>query len=425
MSTLAPSRRTFITGSLAAAGMLGLAACGGGFSNTGGRTTLNFWINPPGSVGLPTMQGLVDEFEKTNPDIKVKLRTFTGYAALLQAVQSSVAAGQPPDVAQIGYNYINYAAKAYPMVSLDDLGVKLDGYPRNILAMGQSGGRQVGAPYGLSDLVVYYNADVLGAAGLDATKPPSTWEQWRQAAAAIKASQSMPAITFQRFPGDNYILQTMTESNGGSILGCSNGIYSSGVASAESVQAVEFMVQLIKDGLSLEVQTAQASQSFLAGQTATLITGSSSTQTLRQQAGFRLDIAPLPSFGTKPRRIPGGGNSLCSFAKTAAGEQAAGKLISFLTSANSFETWVQKTGYLSPREGVARERAASDKFISVAEAQMADLVPWASFPGPKGLQGSQVLDDAVTAILGGQTDARAGLTEAARKLNELIGSEHC
>lgn len=429
MGEVETSRRTFISRGLAVAGlagasMLGLEACAaGGDTATGnGRTAVNLWIGSGADPLLSTTQQLADTFTKANPNIEIKIRTFTGYLALLQALQVSVAAGQAPDVAWIGYNHLRYVATVLPVVPIADLGVKLDGYEPNIRALGEVKGKQIGAPFGLSDLVVFYNADLLAAAGVDADNPPATWSAWHDAATKIKSAKGVPAINLQQFPGDNFVLQAMVESNGGTILGCSSGHHATGLANSESIQAVEFMARMLADGLSLNVQAAQASQAFLAGETATLITGSSATGTLVKQANFRLKAASFPSFEGKARRLPGGGNALCSFAKTSTNKTAAAKVINFMTSAESLDIWTKATGYLSPRADIGE---AASEFERAAIDGRKDLVPWTSYPGQNGLQGAQVISDAVAAVLGGQDSAQTRLTAAAKTIDSLFGHEPC
>ncbi|MGW4123092.1 hypothetical protein [Nocardia sp. NPDC004711] len=180
MGEVEASGRTFIgkapavTG-LAGAGMPGLQACGtgNGASTSNGRTVVNLWLGSGAEPCVSTTQQLADAFTTINPNIEIEIRTFTGYFALLQAVQ-------------------------------------------------------VGTPFALYDPMVYYNADL-------------------PAAAKIKSVTGLQAIGLKQFPGDNYVLQAMVESNGGSVLGCSSGHYATGPARSESIQAVEFMAQMTRN----------------------------------------------------------------------------------------------------------------------------------------------------------------------------------
>lgn len=61
-------------------------------------------------------------FQEQNPDVTVTERFQNGsYSGLLENLQTSLASGQPPEVAQIGYPCINYVAENFPCASVGDL----------------------------------------------------------------------------------------------------------------------------------------------------------------------------------------------------------------------------------------------------------------------------------------------------------------
>lgn len=78
------------------------------------------------------------------------------YTGLLQNLQAALAAGNPPDVAQIGYLYTRYVAENLPFVPADELDRRYTGgrvlgrYAPNIRALGLVEGRMVGVPYSSS-----------------------------------------------------------------------------------------------------------------------------------------------------------------------------------------------------------------------------------------------------------------------------------
>ena len=84
--------RSILTGSLAVAVTVVAAACSSGGSSGGsggGTTTLKIitWVNPPAVQAINKIDA---EFEKANPDIKVKLQTAANvngpYETLLQQI---------------------------------------------------------------------------------------------------------------------------------------------------------------------------------------------------------------------------------------------------------------------------------------------------------------------------------------------------
>jgi len=197
-----------------------LAACGNTSNQqqAQGKVTIEYWNINNQSLGGAGVQELIKNFEKAHPDITVQSHYQSDqYAGLIQKMQAAIAAGNPPDIAQIGYNYIGYVTSTLPYQPIDDLARAygasdwLTRYPPNILKLAQVGGKQAGMPYSLSDLVVYYNADLFKKAQLDPDRPPQTWDEWQVAAEKLKAVTNGPPLYLQ-LTDDNFVAQSLVNS---------------------------------------------------------------------------------------------------------------------------------------------------------------------------------------------------------------------
>lgn len=251
------------------------------------NVTIQYWHINTESFGLPAVRELIAEFQKRNPNIRVEERFQpNSYTGLLQNLQASLAAGNPPDVAQIGYLYTNYVAENFPYVPLSELQTKfggdLSGFPANVMALGQVGGVQLGMPYALSNIITYYNADLFRQAGLNPDRPPQTWAEWRAAARQLKERTGKPI--YIQLLDDNWSLEALIASNGGSLLSCQNGSAVPGFASREGVEALQFWADLVKEGLALNTLWNQGEQAFLAGEAAAFMT------TIAKRAGLQLSL---------------------------------------------------------------------------------------------------------------------------------------
>src|SRR3989442_5434111 len=181
--------------------------------------TIEYWhINSP-TFGGPAAKELVQLFEAKHPNIKVVEKFQPGvYTGLMQQLQVSLAAKRPPAVAQIGYNLTAYAAGQFPHAVLDKYRKSdpsfFKGIPDNIMALGVLGGTLHGIPFGVSTPVMYYNADLFKAAGLNADQPPQTWDELQRQGAIIKQKTGKLAVYLQQ-PNDEWIDQTVIWGNGG------------------------------------------------------------------------------------------------------------------------------------------------------------------------------------------------------------------
>ncbi len=402
------------------------------------QTTLQYWHINTEAFGLPAVRQLIAEFQRKNPGIRVEERFHqNAYTGLLQNLQAALAAGNPPDVVQMGYLYVQYAAENFPYVAIPDLARRFGGqshlnrFPKNILELGQVKGVQVGMPYSLSNIVTYYNADLFRRAGLDPDRPPSTWEAWRRAARQIKARTGKPL--YLQLLDDNWSLEALIGSNGGSFLVCEGGEWRTGVNRPQAAQALQLWADMVREGLMLNALWQQGEQAFLAGEAATFMTTIAKRAALEEatRGRFELRATRFPSFGGRPPALPGGGNVLMVFSKEPAKQEAAWKFIQFLTSAEGFTIWTKGTGYVPLQRELLDDARYLKDFVAqhpiqrVAVEQLPFTRPWTSFPGPNGLAASQALFRATQRALSGQVTAEAALQEAARDINRAIQGQRC
>ncbi len=402
----------------------------------GQKVTIQYWNINTESFGAPAVRALIHRFEQLHPNIKVESRfSQNAYTGLLQNIQTAIAAGNPPDVAQVGYLYVNYVAQNLPFIPINRLIKKYGGaatlgrIPASLLQLGQSGGVQLGVPYSLSNIIVFYNADLFRKAGLDPNNPPKTWAEWEHAAEVIKQKTGKPI--YIQLLDDNWSTQAMIESHGGQLLACHNGYYRAAFNSPEAVQAVQFWAGLVKRGLALNALFAQGGQEFLSGQAATDMTTVALRANFQHEAKFDLRATTFPSFGNTPTRLPSGGNVLVVFAKNPKKQEASWKFVQFLVSAEGFTLWTEGTGYLPLIPGLEKDPRYLKTFITqnpieqVGIDQVPSVVPWVSFPGPNGLAASQALFKATQQALSGQMSAKRALSAAARQVDNLIQGERC
>lgn len=83
---------------------------------------ITFWHVYSENFGAPVIKAMVDEFNSSQDDIRVKeVYNPDMYPGLMQNLQAEVAAGNPPSVCMIGYNYIKYFAANFNYISPQDL----------------------------------------------------------------------------------------------------------------------------------------------------------------------------------------------------------------------------------------------------------------------------------------------------------------
>ncbi|HIU64146.1 MAG TPA: ABC transporter substrate-binding protein [Candidatus Avacidaminococcus intestinavium] len=418
---------------------LALVGCGGAKeqkSADGGKVKIEYWHVASESFGGATVKELVEEFNKTHPNIEVTEKYNPDmYKGLTQNLQAAIASGKNPDVVQMGWSYLNYAADNLKYTDIpkmveekipEDKNFLKDNYLPNVLALARTDdGRQVGVPYSISVPVLFYNPEIFKAAGLDPANPPKTWKEVQAAAKQIKEKTGNMGFFMQEF-ADNWAQQALLESNGGTILKKENGKTKAGFSSPESAEAYQLIADMVKDGSGLHATNEEGFQAYLSGKLGMVCTTIGKRANFEKTAKFEVMASAFPSFEGKQLKVPAGGNFLMVFSTDDAKQKAAWEFIKFIESPGALAKWSTGTGYLPPRKDVEQDpngfkkMIEENKNIQAALSTMPYLVQWASFPGANGLQAEQLLIDVRDVILSGKQTAADALKETEDKINKLL-----
>ena len=134
-------------------------------------------------------QQIIERFEAENPDITVQLESVEGqdyYGRLL----TDIAAGNPPDIMQIGDDALPKFVEQNALVPLDPLmrgpyPLERDIYLPGLLEPGQWQGRQYLLPKDYSTLAVFYNKNIFDEHNVPYPAENWTWDDFLQTAQAL------------------------------------------------------------------------------------------------------------------------------------------------------------------------------------------------------------------------------------------------
>jgi multiple sugar transport system substrate-binding protein len=435
------TRRTMLKGSLAVAGGAALApflaACGGTQEQAQAgldpnqRVTIDYWFYEQWSKGV---EPLLARFRREHPNVRVNARSYPDYPSIIEAVQASLAAQEPPTLAHVGYPWLRYAAAALPHPTIEEVAQSGDrptdwldeNFAPNLLELGQVDGALHGVPQVMGEPALVYNRDLLGQAGLD--QAPRTWEEVHEYARRIKDSTDEFGLYVGEFPGW-YCEEALVGSNGGQMLVESGGGFRTGVDGPEAVEALQLVADMVlRDETAAHLTAEQGIQSFSSGEIAMIVNSAASYFDYQQNASFEVGLAVFPSFGDQTPRLPIGGATNMIFANDQNQQLAALELVRFFSTPESFTTFVEETHLLPPRPEMFEDPqylkplVDREPAVAVSAEALEYAAPLSSWPGEDGLQATQVLVDARSRYLSGQQDVQTAVGEAAEQINELIGS---
>jgi multiple sugar transport system substrate-binding protein len=181
------------------------------------------------------LQAIVDAFEDENPDITVEVTTLP-YGDYGTALQTDLAAGTVSDVFDIEYaNYAQYQANGV----LAELEVaNADAYKPSLLEAYSTDGAQFALPSSFSAVVLYYNADLFDAAGLDYPTNDWTWEDEQAAAEAL--TDQAAGVWGDHQPVSFYEYYKALAQNGGEFLNADGTAVA--FNTPEGIEAAEWLV---------------------------------------------------------------------------------------------------------------------------------------------------------------------------------------
>ncbi|TQM11565.1 ABC transporter substrate-binding protein [Pseudonocardia kunmingensis] len=456
MSSHARRSRRRVLPAAVLAGGLALAACGGPPSAAPGADGAAPSLVPGQQVSITfetynllnagpwtdTITGLVEEFEQQHPDIDVTAQAPAGgIANLTGSVQQQIVAGNPPDVAQLGFGDRVFAAQSLRAVNFNEefgdaaVATHLDGsdgqhpFHERTRTMGDVEGDTYGMPYVFSTPVLFYNADLFRAAGLDPERPPATWGEFKQAALAITGATESDGgyLACLGTGAADWCLQGVIRSAGGRVLGEDGRTISWGAGG--SVAALATWQDLVGSGASPDMDTGDAQEAFSQGRLGMFLQTSAIQSALIAAAsdtGFELRAAPMPAFEGHEAVPTNSGSALFSFSTDPAKKAAAWEFIKFMTSNTAYTKITSGIGYLPLRVGLVEDPnglqqwAAANPLVRPNLAQLDRLEPTVAYPGDQYQQILTLLTDSATEVVYRGADPAATMRASQERAQGLV-----
>ncbi|WP_447009824.1 ABC transporter substrate-binding protein [Saccharothrix hoggarensis] len=401
-----------------------LAGCGSPAVEPSGQLVrLTFWSGYAGP-NASALESIVDEFNAANPGVRIEM-SFMPWDVFFRSLLQAYSAGGGPDLAAFDSTRVAQYAKKGVLAPVDDWFAADPASNVLVTAATEAvayDGRKYAVPMTFTSLKLHYNRELFTRAGLDPDRPPTTWDEWREAMTRLTVDRDRDGRPEQyglALP-DHDTTPTWPIAlwgGGGDVLEADGR--RSALTRPESVSAVRTWVDLIREehvspiGLSgLEAEAA-----FSRGEAAMVITGPWAISGF-QEAGVDFDVAPVPA-GPVTQATFGATTSLALNASLSPAEkEAAHAFLSFWVSEGAQEHWMERSGYPSIR--LDQNSLPSNPFV----AEFADDARIARPLMPGTVEFAKIHDDvfaqAIRDIVAGKVDTAEGLAAAARRIDEIL-----
>lgn len=390
---------------------------------------LNFWngVNPPPNRDV--LQGLVDRFNQSHPEIQVDALYVGQGDQQLPKIFAAAVGNAAPDLLWYAPMLTGQLVELEVLRSLDDWFPKIPEAQELDPALRESmelEGHLWSIPFDTNNVGIFYRPSLFKAAGI--TELPKTWEEFRSVAKTLTRDTNGDGTIDQRgmlLPlgkGEWTVFTWLPFmwSGGGELTAPGGRVQ---VETPGAIGALRFWRDLVKDGSAVLSQPERGYEldGFIAGKVAMQLSGPWTLRQL-QQSGVDFAVMPIPQEARSATVI--GGENLFVFKSNPRREEAALEFARYVLSQGFQTTWGIQTGYLpvnlkSRESGDYRsfrsQQPAVDVFLQQAKVGR-------SRPISVGYSRiSESLGRSIEAVLLDRASPEAALKEAQQRLDLSLG----
>jgi multiple sugar transport system substrate-binding protein len=259
---------------------------------------------------------------------------------LIAKVLQQISSKTLPDVLMLDNPDVQQIAASGALSPLGDYGITGDGVTPAVLDAGTYQGELYGLAPGVNSLALFYNKDLLDAAGIT---PPTTWDELKSAAKALTQGDTY-GFAFSgvnNYEGTWQFMPWMW-SNGGN---------EDNLNTPENAEAMDFLASLITDGSASQsvvgYSQGDVNNQFIAGKAAMMENGPWQIPSLKE-AGINFGYVAIPAQSASDKsQTPLGGETF-TVPNTGNTEKmaAAGKLVACINSPENAATIANENNYV-------------------------------------------------------------------------------
>jgi multiple sugar transport system substrate-binding protein len=279
-------------------GIVGLACCSTALAQ-------DITLNVQDSMSSPNSEVFDQVYSECAAQVGVKVNAVRvpGNASMIGKILQQTATRTLPDVMMLDNPDVKQIAEAGSLAPIDDLGITGEGFLQGAIDAGSYEGHLYALPPVMNTLALFYNTDMLEAAGVE---PPKTWDELRTAAAKL-TKEGTYGIAFAApasLEGTWQFLPFMW-SNGGD---------ETDIDTPETAEALQLWTDLVSSGdASKSVVTwgqGDVITQFASGAAAMMINGPWSFRALDKNPDIHWKTIQIPTpDGSRPI-VPMGGQTL-------------------------------------------------------------------------------------------------------------------
>jgi len=321
-------------------------------------TNVTIWYYWETPKHQETLDKVIQDFNSSQEAVAVVAK-YVPFADFKKQLSIGATASELPDLVIIDSpDHASYAAMGIfaDITGKVDLGQYYDG-PVNSCMLD---GKLYGVPFGSNCLALFYNTDMMEAAG---QQVPTTWDELKETAMAL-TTNNVSGLAFCSLQNEEGTFNFMPWL-------WSTGTSSFEINNEQGIKALTYISSLTADGsMTKEVinwTQGDVMNQFISGNVAMMVNGPWQVPTMREEApGLNWDVALIPRDA--------------EFASVLGGENfgvvegdnigAALEFITYATSAEKVASYIDDFGYIAARKDVAEGQFTDDELMQKFTVQM-------------------------------------------------------
>jgi len=375
------------------------------------------------------------DFNAANPDVQVVPVYAGGYDDITAAARNSIEneAVQGPDVAVLlAVDLFFFIDNGYIVPAADfveDERYVADFFPAFLENSVDGEGTLWTVPFQRSTPILFYNRDLFREVGLDPDQPPRNRDEllaYAEQLTDLDEDRYGLYVPSAGFP--YWLFQSFAVAHGQNVVEASPSevFYDA----PEVVEALEYFVSLPEAGVMAEgaLSFFDADEAFIDEGAAMIYYTTGGLRDVIDRAEFEVGVGFLPS-GPAGEDVTGygaptGGGNLYIFSNTTPEEQeAAWRWVQYLTSPEVQADWTVNTGYIAARQSAWETDTLLDLIADAPEFGVArDQLQYArkELTTHEGIEVRAVLNNALAAVIAGEAEPAAALSEAQAEADALL-----
>ncbi|MFC4776879.1 ABC transporter substrate-binding protein [Paenibacillus sp. GCM10023252] len=370
-----------------------------------------------------TLDQVIEIYKKDHSHVDVQV-TITPNKDYFTKVQTSLVGGSGPDLFMMnGPNFNKFASLGLLTNLEENIGkdkLDLSVYPQGINELYQIDKQSYGIPFFLGSIGLFYNKELFDQANIPYPDATWNWDTLKENAAKL-TNKEKKVFGYVAVNSDQVGYYPLVYQAGGQIISADKK--SSGLALPETKQAIQFMKDLMDEGISPSAQQQLETdplQLFGSGGAAMYPGGSFDASNLTKLLGDKLGVAALPQGKQQGFYVHG---SSWVINKASKHQQEAWELLRLLTGKEGQELLAKNAVNFPAYTDYVKVWAESIPSLDMSPF-ITSLDHTAPYPvSINTAEWAKVLKEAVTEALLGSKPVGEALDQAAEQMNQILSKE--